>query len=150
MGIAKTNYDGTAYLQCTICNDHMCTKDQHLTAMVCGHTFHSCCIEEYATSCKTDLANIRCPTCRKTSPELEGLAADLLAATPLTPPQTSGSSASGHQPAAAVPNPVILGSSDSKDDDEATEKGDAEMSGAPSEKDDDEMGVEASEKMMTR
>ena len=96
----------------------MCTKDQHLSAMICGHTFHTCCIEEYATSCQSDLHNIRCPTCRKTTPEMAGLAADLLACHPMAPQETGGASASGHQPAAVVPSSSSEDGDDSEDGDE--------------------------------
>ena len=70
----------------------------------------------------------------------------MFATTPMTPPQTGGSSASGHQPAAAVPIPVILGSSSSEDDDEASDSAGDEMDvdddDAATEKAGDEMDVD--------
>ena len=49
------------YLMCAICHDPMCVVDQHLSSLVCGHTYHSCCIEELGDRKYTGTGTTRQP-----------------------------------------------------------------------------------------
>ena len=52
---------------CTICQESMCTSSQTLEALLCGHTFHSACIVQWATSRGVPKAQA-CPLCRSSPP----------------------------------------------------------------------------------
>ena len=54
---------------CAICHDMMSEADARF-ALPCGHVYHQYCIESYAEAKSMQVADLKCPTCKKTSHDI--------------------------------------------------------------------------------
>ena len=61
---------------CAICHQDA-TEDPDFTALLCGHSFHQVCIGTYADSMRVLVADLKCPTCKRTSADMEQAEYDL-------------------------------------------------------------------------
>ena len=73
MATAETD----AALICLIC--HNSQDDDKFTSALCGHTFHTYCIDAYADAMGMTLVELPCPTCKRTGDSLADAEASLLA-----------------------------------------------------------------------
>lgn len=65
--------------ECAICQDALQDATQ-TSAMTCGHTFHSACLERYVAIADVSMHQLRCPSCRKSAADMESAEQNLLEA----------------------------------------------------------------------
>ena len=55
--------------ECPICLTSL-ANGEHNTAMMCGHCYHTICLQTYAETMKTEVAQLRCAVCKRSSAEV--------------------------------------------------------------------------------
>ena len=72
--------------QCVICLADL-NDVEEVSALACSHSFHTYCLQTYATTTSTSFRHVKCPLCKATSDEL--LVVDLTTTLPALRPPSS-------------------------------------------------------------
>ena len=54
---------------CPICLSSL-ASGEHNTAMMCGHCYHTICLQTYAETMKTEVAQLRCAVCKRSNADI--------------------------------------------------------------------------------
>jgi len=78
MGVVKCNLnrlkglDNMAELaSCCICQLSLMEAGEETMALLCGHVYHTTCVDTYMRAAHLDQLTLRCPVCKMTSSEAE-------------------------------------------------------------------------------